>query len=494
MSETIHDAIVVGSGAGGAAAASALAQSGLKVIMLEKGDHLPTDGSTLDIDRVVHAGEFLSREDWLDGRGNRIRIRPEEHFNVGGKTKWYGAALLRFAEEEFRPDPVHRCAGWPLTRADLDPYYREAERLLGVTTFDREASLARILDTLAARRTPWRAERIPLALKPELPRDAREARHFDGFASVAGLKGEADASIISRLRNLPNFTLRVNAEVHSLLGSPGSPSVVTGVQLCDGRELRAPLVVLAAGALHSPRVLARYLRSSGLEATLPAAAHVGRNLKLHLLTAMVALSARPVDDLIRKTVLITHEAYAHSSVQPLGFDAELMGTLVPRIVPRFLRRQIGARSYGFFLQTEDGSHPDNRVLDDRAGIRWLDYDESRVPEAAREHRRFCAAFRRALASCGMLGITRRIGLTGTAHACGSLICGRSPADSVVDANGQVHGMEGLFVADGSILPRSSRVNPSLTIYAWGLRLGTLLARRYAPSAEHRIGRAEVTHA
>jgi choline dehydrogenase-like flavoprotein len=47
----------------------------------------------------------------------------------------------------------------------------------------------------------------------------------------------------------------------------------------------------------------------------------------------------------------------------------------------------------------------------------------------------------------------------------------------VDANGAVFGVEGLHVADGSILPRSSRVNRSLSIYAWGLRVADLLARR-----------------
>jgi choline dehydrogenase-like flavoprotein len=46
---------------------------------------------------------------------------------------------------------------------------------------------------------------------------------------------------------------------------------------------------------------------------------------------------------------------------------------------------------------------------------------------------------------------------------------------VVDLHGKVHGMEGLYVGDGSPLPRASRVNPSLTIYAWGLRLGDHLA-------------------
>ncbi len=134
MTHESYDALVIGSGAGGAAAAYRLVLGGLRVALLEKGGRLPTDGSTLDFRRVVHGGEFLSREAWRGGRGQPLR--PEEHFNVGGKTKWYGAALLRFGEHEFRPDPVHGCAGWPIGLGDLAPYYREAERLLGVHTFD----------------------------------------------------------------------------------------------------------------------------------------------------------------------------------------------------------------------------------------------------------------------------------------------------------------------------------------------------------------------
>ena len=72
---------------------------GQRVLLLEKGEPLPRDGSTQDIARVVHAGEFLSREPWQDGTGRRVV--PEEHFNIGGKTKWYGAAMLRFDAREF---------------------------------------------------------------------------------------------------------------------------------------------------------------------------------------------------------------------------------------------------------------------------------------------------------------------------------------------------------------------------------------------------------
>jgi choline dehydrogenase-like flavoprotein len=57
-----------------------------------------------------------------------------------------------------------------------------------------------------------------------------------------------------------------------------------------------------------------------------------------------------------------------------------------------------------------------------------------------------------------------------------MITGNDPAISVVDANGKVHGMENLYVVDGSILPRSSRENPSLSIYAWALRVADKLEK------------------
>jgi choline dehydrogenase-like flavoprotein len=478
MSTQRYDAIVIGSGAGGAAAAYKLALGGLRVLVLEKGNHLPTDGSTLDIQRVVHQGEFLSHEPWLDGR--RRRIVPEEHFNVGGKTKWYGAALLRFAEHEFAPDPAHGCRGWPLALRELAPYYEEAERLLGVRIIDNEANLARILARLQRQSSGWRTQPMPMGLATDIAEHVTEAAHFDGFASAADLKGEAERSLLSRLKSRGNFSLLVNAEVGALLGAQAAPATVTGVRLTDGRSFTAPHVFLAAGALHSPRLLSTYLRCTGLDHTLPAAAHVGRDLKLHLLTAMISLSAGVKTDLIRKTTLLVNERFPHSSAQPLGFDHELIATLMPRALPLPVRRLISRRAYGFFLQTEDGSDPRNRVQDEcvSGSLPILDYDEQRVWPAAREHRAFSRALARALARAGMVSFARRIGINGTAHACGSLVCGLTAADSVVGGDARVHGTQGLYVVDGSVLPRSSRVNPSLTIYAWGLRAGQLVARQF----------------
>ena len=470
------DVIVIGSGAGGAAAAHRLVEAGRRVLLLEKGGPLPRDGSTLDIERVVHRGEFLSREPWQDGAGKRLV--PEEHFNVGGKTKWYGAALLRFAPEEFRADEARGCRAWPFGYETLESYYGIAERLLGVRRMMPEPDLAKLLCTLERRAPRWRSAPMPMALDPCIAANEFEARHFDGFASVQDLKHDAQLALLDPLSDAPNFSLRSGSEVAALLADPGDATRVTGVRTTDGRIHHAPRVILAAGALHSPRLLARYVRQHRLAPRIPGAEFIGRNLKLHLLTAMVSIGAGRMGDLVRKTALLTHEHFPHSSVQPLGFDAELIATLMPKFLPRPMARALAGRAYGFFLQTEDASLPENRVYESADGgieRRVMDYDERRSPGALAEHRGFTRAFARALLTTGRVSFTQRIGLQGTAHACGTLVAGNDERHSVVDAQGRVHGLTGLYVADGSVMPRIGRVNPSLTIYAWGLRVGDLIA-------------------
>jgi choline dehydrogenase-like flavoprotein len=476
-----YQAIIVGSGAGGSAAAFRLARAGLRVALIEKGGSLPKDGSTLDFNRVVHEGAFKSREQWRDRQG-RV-FCPEEYFNVGGKTKWYGAALLRYGRQEFSGDTAHQCSAWPIGYDDLLPYYEEAERLLGVRGFDAEPDLQRIADMIARGASTWRHESLPMGLSPGILRNQNEARHFDGFASVANLKSDAETSFLQPVLGAANLTVLTGRAVTGLIGDSCDATRINAVRLDDGTELQGDVVLLAAGALHSPRLLQSYLAANGLSSRLPCAAEVGRNLKTHLLTAMIAISTTRMTDLIRKTLIFLSSELPHSSVQPLGFDGELMSTLIPRFVPRGVARSVGNNAYGFFLQTEDGVHRNNRVIaasDETQGLPVLDYDAARTPAAAKEHRRLVRSFTLALARAGMIAFSRRIGIAGTAHVSGTLTAGNDPARSVVDSLGRVHGMKSLFVVDGSILPRSSRVNPSLTIYAWALRVADNLAGRLNP--------------
>jgi choline dehydrogenase-like flavoprotein len=476
MSSERNDVIIVGSGAGGAAAAYSLAKAGARVLMLEKGHQLPRDGSTLDTKQVFKEGKYKNKEPWFDGRGGQLV--PDEHYNVGGKTKWYGAALLRFSAHEFEADPDHQCLAWPFGLDELEPYYDEAERLLHVNRFENEPQLQALIDKIVRNGSGWRSEALPLGLKPEILEDEQEAKHFDGYASVAGYKADAECNLINPIAHLPNFTLLTKKKVIALLHEPGAPETILGVVCRDGSFYRGDRVILAAGAMTSPRILQDHLAGSGLNATLPCAGLVGANFKLHLNSALVAFSPFTHHDVLRKTAIFHNDRYPHTTVQCLGWlDGEILATQLPGAVPKFVTDAIGARAFGFFVTTEDGSHPGNRIISGGGdgGVPTADYSLERLPPAQAEHSKAIADFTRRLLQVGLAGVDRYLGLAGSAHSLGSMVTGTDPQTSVVDRDGKVHGMEGLYVGDGSILPRSSRVNPALTIYAWGLRLGEHLS-------------------
>lgn len=470
-----YDVIIVGSGAGGAAAAFRLVNGGRRVLVLEKGTSLPRDHSTLDVRQVFKEGRFRNKELWVDGRN--MQFIPGEYYNVGGKTKWYGAALLRFAPHEFEADAAHQCLPWPFGGDELAPWYDEAERLLAVNRFENEPELQSLLDRITTADPSFRAEALPLGLKPEILHDEEEAKHFDGYASPSGYKSDAECNLLDPLKGNPRLTLMTGKAVAALSCAPDNPLRITGVHCADGSSWRAPEVVLAAGAMTSPRLLQDHIRALSLETTLASAPLVGANFKMHINSAVLAFSAFRDHDVLRKTAILYNDAFPHSTVQCLGWiDSEILGTQLPAAVPKFVTEAVGGRVIGFFVTTEDGSDADNRIVSGgRGGLPMMNYDLRRLPPADKEHRRLVRLFIRRLIRAGLVGVDRYVGLAGTAHALGSLVMGDDPRTSVVDAHGRVHGMGGLWVGDGSVLPRSSRVNPALTIYALGLRLGAHLA-------------------
>jgi choline dehydrogenase-like flavoprotein len=465
-----YDYIIIGSGAGGSAACHSLVKAGKQVLLLEKGSELPKDGTTLDFTRVINEGVFKSKERWLNKNGKPFM--PEEYFNLGGKTKWYGAALVRFDETEFDADPDFKCLGWPISYDDLAPYYDRIEKLLAIRTFPIEPDLKNIQEKIDGRQSGWNSRPLPLGLNPAILDHENEARHFDGFASVRDLKADAQTSLLAKLMTSENLHMVTGHAVTQLIADKDNPLQLAGVRLENGQVHTAGKILLAAGAMHSPRLLQTYLASYDLANTLPCARLIGKYFKRHILTAMLSISPSIKSDKLRKTTAWFNAGFSHSSVQPLGFSEDVLTALLPRIIPRWLARQLGKRTYGFFLQTEDGSSRDNqvKVVSEGAKLPALDYDLTRIPASDKEHRRMVGSFRAVLRQAGYLSFVKSIPLEGTAHACGTLVTGNKPSESVVDANGKVHGLHNLYVVDGSILPRSSRVNPALTIYAWALRV------------------------
>src|SRR6476469_650873 len=110
----------------------ALAGRPEKVLVLERGGWLAREPGNADPAVVWHEKRYRSDETWLNRKGKEFR--PFMHYVVGGNTTMWGAALLRLREADFGeieyPDGLS--PAWPITYADLAPWYDRAERLYHV--------------------------------------------------------------------------------------------------------------------------------------------------------------------------------------------------------------------------------------------------------------------------------------------------------------------------------------------------------------------------
>ena len=130
--ENHFDVIIIGTGAGGGTLAYHLAPSGKRILLLERGGYLPREKDNWDSRAVFLESKYRAKEIWYDKEGNAFH--PGIQYYVGGNTKVYGAALLRFRKEDF--GEVRHYGGispaWPLSYDDFEPYYTKAEHLYQV--------------------------------------------------------------------------------------------------------------------------------------------------------------------------------------------------------------------------------------------------------------------------------------------------------------------------------------------------------------------------
>jgi choline dehydrogenase-like flavoprotein len=473
-----YDAIVVGAGAGGCAAAYALVSAGLKVALVEKGGEVPVQ-ENLALNQLAYQEKFKNKEPWRNTKGKTFH--PEEYFNLGGKTRWYGGGMLRFEENEFQGGAQRGLADWPISYAELAPYYAQVEKLMNFQTFEVENDLQEILRKLKNADANWETRKFPLAVNTSLvEKHQKLAGTVDEFSLIANNRENGVSAFLNKVKASGHLDVYAGKAVDELLADGDDMRCIAGVRLVDGLEIYAKNTILAAGALHSPRLLQRYCDSSEWTKNLPVYKQIGRHLKLHFFTSVIAMSPTKKTDFIRKTALILNAKYPGSRVEPLSFNAASITYMMPRFMPGFIKRKIGAQGYVFLVQTEDASHPDNRVTAESVatnGYPVMDYEDKRSPKALQEHQNAVKNFRTSLKVSGYKTLARRIGQQVTAHACGTLRAGSDASNSVVGANGLVHGMQNIYVADASIFPNSGRLTPSLTVFAWGLRLGDLISKK-----------------
>ncbi len=112
------DVAIIGSGVGGGCVALSLADSGARIVILERGERLPREPQNWDPEAVFVENRYRTAETWYDGAGNPFR--PGQFYYVGGHTKVYGTAMFRFRERDF--EGIEHAEG--TTRSLADPLCR----------------------------------------------------------------------------------------------------------------------------------------------------------------------------------------------------------------------------------------------------------------------------------------------------------------------------------------------------------------------------------
>jgi Choline dehydrogenase and related flavoproteins len=480
------DVVIVGSGAGGASAATVLAEAGLDVVVLEAGKHFNRDSYPRD---PIEAVTSLYREAGLTVAEGRPPVPVPVARAVGGTTVINSGTCFRAPEPVLRNWGEEYGVGWA---TDLDAEYSEAEDFLQVTPLDpermgRNGQLA------------MEGARALGASGGPISRNAGNCVQCSScpFGCRIDAKRGMHVSYLPRAV-AAGARVRQRVEVQRILIENGRAVGVeclaapAGDQNGDGWRytVRARAVIAAGGALGTPELLLR----SGLGGD-----QVGRNLHLHpaaWIGARYPEEVRGWDGVMQSYYIDQWEPQSillEATFTPLPFGgAWLLGTGEKHQEAILGFSHIGSigvhlsdRSSGRIGLRGDGSL--------RASYRLTDDDARRlafgIARAAEIH--FAAGATEVYPNIGRIGVLKFDQLAdfeATAikpselrleafHPMGSARIAADPAKGVCSPDGAVNGVDDLYVADGSLFPTSVGVNPMMTIIAFSKRIAAGLAER-----------------
>jgi len=517
-----YDVIVIGSGPAGGTMAAQLAATGKRILLLERGDWLRRERENWSSEAVFGQGRYVADGVFYDSQDRPFH--PGLHCFVGGNSKVYGAALFRLRPADFGEITHHGgiSPAWPISYADLEPYYVKAEHMYkvhgrhGEDPFAGESSqdyayppvkhaprIQQLSDGLT--RLGLHPFHLPIAIDLAQDEDGRATHdspcircdRVDGFPCLVGAKSDAETiAVRPALAAHPNLELRTQATVRKLVTDP-SGRTVTGVEteLADGSKTTfgADIVVLSAGSILSSVLLLASANDQHPRGLANSSGVVGRHYMRHNNVALMALSKDPNPTLFQKTLALNDFYgpskdwdYPMGNIQMLGKSDDWQ---VKGEAPKMLRwapdagfEIAASHSLDFWLAGEDLPLPDSRVtLRNDGSVKLSLVSENNTEGVKRLRRRFDAML-------GDLGIHSKtfargvylhkdMDVSATAHQAGTVRFGTDPAASALDIACKAHDLDNLYVVDGSFMPSIGAVNPTLTIIANAIRVSERIAAR-----------------
>jgi choline dehydrogenase-like flavoprotein len=518
-----YDVIVIGSGAGGGTLAHRLAPSGKRILLLERGDWLPREPQNWLAENVFVENRYVSPDTWYYPDGSSVH--PEVHYWVGGATKRYGAALYRLRAEDFgvlrHKDGLS--PAWPISYAEMEPYYTQAEQLYQVhgargedpteppssapypfPAVSHEPRIQQLSDDLAtAGFHPFHAPCGILLDESNMPfSKCVRCDNCDGFPCLVHAKSDAEVIAVRPAIEHPNVTLLTGAEAIRLETNPAGTAVTRVFVNVEGRTetFAGDVVVVSCGAANSAKLLLASSTDRHPEGLANSSDQVGRNFMFHNSQAVLALSKEPNPTVFQKTLGVNDFYFSGPNFEfPLGniqmvgksqapmFRGEKPGET--RFAPTWTLRDVAKHAVDFWLSTEDLPRPDNRVTLTKDGSIQISYTASNQEAKDRLYHQLKDMLNELSMHQGHLlphhaYLKNEIPVAGCAHQAGTVRFGLDPDSSVLNADCRAHEVDNLYVVDTSFFPSIGAVNPALTAMANALRVGDhLLERLGAPQPE-----------
>jgi len=491
------DIAIIGSGMGGGTLAYALRDCGADVLIIEQGDFLPVERENWSFDAVHTRGRYKNSAAWHDATTGKDFVPGNYHY-VGGSTKMYGATLPRLREYDFGEiDHVDGVSpAWPISYADLEPFYGAAEHMFWVHAnkdedptdpwrstdypfpgLAHEGAMAKLFES--ARRQGLHPFAAPQALDRRPGGNCVLCYTCDSFACMVDAKGDADvAAVRPALRAASkNVRLLTNAEVTRLETDGGGRTVTAAQILHHGRriQVRAKRFVVACGAVNTAALLLRSQSPTHPKGLANSSDQIGRNYMAHVTTFFLAIDPRhPNEAVYQKTIGINDwyaagpaTQYPLGNVQGLGKLRGPQAKLGTPWVPLPILDEVTKFTLDLFIQSEDLPLAENRVTINSKGQIVL----TRRATNMTTHEDLIKRMKSVVRKAGFpIILTRNLGVEATSHQCGTARMGHDPATSVVDAGLRAYDLDNMWIADSSPFPSSAAVNPALTVAALALRL------------------------
>ena len=539
------DVAVVGSGAGGGMAAWALTRAGLKVALLEAGG--PWDNTTDSAmfkwpyetqrrgasSREKPFGEFDGCIGGWDLDGEPYTLATGTAFRwwrarmVGGRTNHWGRISLRFGPDDFRRGDLDGLSpNWPITYDDLKPYYDDLDRLVGLFGSNEgihnqpdgiflppprpRAWELVVMDASKRRNIPCIPMRLSVITRPH---NGRTACHYCGQCG-RGCAVNANFSstnvLIAPALETGKLTLVTHAMVREV--TVDRQGKATGVAYVDTRsgadkQVKARVVVLAASACESARLLLNSTSAGFPQGLANASGKVGRDLTDTTGTDVAGFIPR----LIGRKVYNEDGSGGHVYMPwwldnskldfPRGYHIEVWGGRdqpsagfmrgIHRYPPgggwgRQLKadyRKYWGTTIGFSGRGEmipnDGSYCEiDPAVKDRFGIPVLRFHWKFTDHEYNQVRHMQETFRALVQEMGgevwspMPTRAQGYGIAAGGviiHEVGGTQMGSDPSTSVLDANCRAHDVPNLYVADGGPFVSQADKNPTWTIMALAWR-------------------------